>query len=296
MAILGKLIGGFLGFISSGPLGLLAGVVLGSIFDSMLDGVNSDDSQEHERNYYRNYEEEQRSRYEEFQRRYDQYQRQYQQRGQQWQQQQAYEGQRNSFIFSLLVLSSYIIRADGRIMHSEMECVRQMLRQNFGEQGVSQGEEILRRLFDEQKQMNASNPNAFKKTIRQSCQQIARNMDYSQRLQLLNFLVMIAQADGRVVTEEINALREVAQYMRISNTDLESMLNLKSNTLEDAYKVLGISPDATDDEVKKAYRKMALKHHPDRVAPLGDDVKRAAEKKFKEINEAKERIYKARGM
>ena len=64
----------------------------------------------------------------------------------------------------------------------------------------------------------------------------------------------------------------------------------------DAYKVLGISKDATDDEVKAAYRKMALKHHPDRVATLGDDVKKAAEKKFKEINEAKERIYKARGM
>jgi DnaJ like chaperone protein len=102
-----------------------------------------------------------------------------------------------------------------------------------------------------------------------------------------------------VATEEINALKEVTQYLQMSQEDLESMLNLRNaskGSLDDAYKVLGISKDATDDEVKAAYRKMALKHHPDRVATLGDDVKKAAEKKFKEINEAKERIYKARGM
>jgi DnaJ like chaperone protein len=74
------------------------------------------------------------------------------------------------------------------------------------------------------------------------------------------------------------------------------LLNLKSNSLEDAYKVLGISPDATDDEVRKAYRSMALKHHPDKVATLGEDVRKAAEKKFQQINDAKERIFKARGM
>lgn len=78
--------------------------------------------------------------------------------------------------------------------------------------------------------------------------------------------------------------------------DLDSMLNLQKDTLEDAYAVLGVSPDATDDEVRKAYRNLALKHHPDRVAALGEDIRRAAEKKFQEINEAKEKIYKARGM
>ena len=76
------------------------------------------------------------------------------------------------------------------------------------------------------------------------------------------------------------------------------MLNLRSSKddLEAAYKVLGISPSATDDEVKAAYRQMALKHHPDKVATLGEDVRKAAEKKFQEINDAKDKIYKARGL
>ena len=126
--------------------------------------------------------------------------------------------------------------------------------------------------------------------------QIAANMDYSQRLQLLNFLVMIAQADGSVPRGEVDALREVARCMGLADSELDSMLKLSGGTLDDAYAVLGVSPDATDDEVRRAYRTLALKHHPDRVAALGDDIRRAAEKKFQEINEAKERIYKARGM
>ena len=117
-------------------------------------------------------------------------------------------------------------------------------------------------------------------------------------MQLLNFLVSIAQADGVVVSEEIEALHNVALWMGISATDLDSMLNLSNgcSNLDAAYKVLGIDASATDDEVKAAYRKMALKHHPDRVATLGEDVRKAAEKKFQEINEAKEVIYKARGL
>ena len=87
----------------------------------------------------------------------------------------------------------------------------------------------------------------------------------------------------------------------MSATDEDSMLHLNQGgssegTLEDAYKVLGVSPDATDDEVKKAYRKLALEHHPDRVSALGEDVRKAAEKKFQEINAAKEKVYQARGL
>jgi DnaJ like chaperone protein len=74
------------------------------------------------------------------------------------------------------------------------------------------------------------------------------------------------------------------------------MLCLGGESLDEAYKVLEIDSSATDDEVKAAYRKMALKHHPDRVATLGEDVREAAEEKFQKINSAKEKIFSARGM
>jgi DnaJ like chaperone protein len=126
--------------------------------------------------------------------------------------------------------------------------------------------------------------------------QIQQNMGYEERLQLLSFLAKIAQSDGNVCQAEIEALKEVASAMGLSVQEVESMLNLGGNTLEQAYKVLEIEPTATDDEVKKAYRQLALKHHPDRVATLGEDVKKAAEEKFQQINNAKEMIYKARGI
>ena len=264
---LGKWIGGILGFMSAGPLGALAGIVLGGLFDNVLNAVNTPDTQGA------------------FDHPYGQQQAAYQQRTD--------YGQRNSFLFSMLVLASYIIKADGRVMHSEMELVRQMLRQNFGETARQQGDEILGKLFDEQKRVGAG---PFRQTVMQCCQQIAANMDYAQRLQLLNFLVMIAQADGRVDPAEVTAMKECAQWMQMSVDEVDSMLGLGKDDLESAYKVLGVSPDATDDELKRVYRRLALEHHPDKVAALGEDIRKAAEKKFQEINAAKERIWKARGL
>ena len=256
---LGKWIGGIVGFMAAGPLGALAGYAIGSMFEN-----NNEDTQ---------------GRY-----------------GSQSYENTSTYGQRNSFLFSMLVMASYIIKADGKVMHSEMEFVRQFLRVNFGEAAVAEGNQILLNLFEQRKQMDANNPSAFKNTIYECGMQIRQNMGYEERLQLLSFLAKIAQSDGSVCQAEIEALKEVATAMGMSAQEVESMLNLGGNTLEQAYKVLEIEPTATDDEVKAAYRKLALKHHPDRVATLGEDVKKAAEEKFQQINNAKEMIYKARGM
>jgi DnaJ like chaperone protein len=193
----------------------------------------------------------------------------------------------------LLVLMSYIIKADGRIMHSEMELVRQWLRANFGEVAVQQGDQILKRLFQASKDQGEQQ---YRRNIREACQQIAKNVDYSGRLQLLNFLLMIAQADGNVDATEVDALKDVCRWMDLPTSEVDSMMNLGHDDLESAYKVLGVTPDVTDDVLKSVYRKLALEHHPDRVAALGEDVRKAAEKKFQEINAAKDIIWKARGL
>lgn len=264
----GSWIGGFIGYIVGGSLGSLAGIILGGLFDLITGGIGG------------------QQRIGSFSSEQD-----YSPHG--GGQRRAPVNERGSFLFSLLVLTAYIIKADGKVMHSEMEMVRQMLRQNFGDQAVREGEQILLRLFDEQKRQGA---NGFKQTVRQCCSEMAMGMNYGQRLQLLNFLVMVAKADGSVPQSEITALRDVAQWMRLQASEVDSMLNLGGDTLEEAYKVLGVSPSATDDEVKKAYRRLALEHHPDKVAALGEDIRKAAEKKFQEINAAKDKIWKARGL
>ena len=253
---IGKWIGGVIGWMAGGPLGALAGFVIGSLFDSTVITTNIQTQNNDDPTI----------------------------------------GHRNSFLFSMLVMASYIIKADGKLMHSEMEFVRRFLRDYFGEQAMNEGNQILLNLFEQRKRMDAVNPNSFKQTIYDCGQQIAANLNYGERLQLLRFLAMIAMSDGNVCVQEIEALREVATAMNLSANDVDSMLNLGSSNLDAAYKVLEIDPSATDDEVKAAYRALAKKHHPDRVATLGDDIHKAAEEKFRQINEAKEQIFKARNI
>lgn len=192
--------------------------------------------------------------------------------------------QRNSFMISLLVLSAAVMKADGKVMRSELDYVKKFLRDNFGEEGAVNALNVLKELL--QKDFELS----------EVCIQIRQFTNISQRLQLFHFLAGIAKADGVVSNAELEVLKRISQFLGISNADADSVLGMFGTSIEDAYKVLEISPEATDDEVRKAYRKMAMKHHPDKVESLGEDVRKAAEEKFNKIHEAYDQIKKERGI
>lgn len=198
---------------------------------------------------------------------------------------------RNRFLFSLLVLSAHMIQADGKIMHSEMEMMRRFLRKNFGEDAEKEGNEILLKLYEYRKEKGESE---WQAQIRKACQELTLLTPKTDRTQMAAFLAEIAKADGKIDVTEIKVLREIIVNLGLDAQLAEQLLSLGGTTLEDAYRVLGLTPDATDEEVRRAYRQLVVEHHPDRVAHLGEDIKEAATKKLQQITEAKELIDKMR--
>ena len=192
--------------------------------------------------------------------------------------------QRNSFLVSLLVLSSAVIRADGKTLRSELDYVRGFVLQNFGANAVDEAMRILEEL------------NRKEVDIRSVGAQIAGNMNYSQRLQLFHYLAQLAAADGEFSASEKAVLESIAVSIGISAEDMNSVIAMFYKDTRSAYDVLEISPDASDAEVKAAYRRMAMKNHPDKVASLGPDVQKAAADKFRQIQEAYETIKRDRGL
>ena len=195
--------------------------------------------------------------------------------------------QQRDFNVSLLVLSAAVMKADGKIMKSELDYVKRFFLQNFGQQRAENYIKMLREILNQDYNLYDV-----------GCQ-VGRYMDYSSRLQLLHYLFGIADADGIMAEQELNVLKSIASYMGVTGPDYESikaMFVQTVNETENAYKILEVAPNATDEEVKKAYRDMAKKYHPDLVSHLGDEVREAAEKKLQEVNLAYETIKKQRGI
>ena len=192
--------------------------------------------------------------------------------------------EKRDFNVTLLVLSAAVMKADGNVKKSELDYVKRFFLQNFGQERAENYVKMLREILE--KDYN----------LYEVSQQVGRYMDYASRLQLLHYLFGIANADGRISPEELNVVNLISDYMGITTGDFNSVKAMFIKETDSAYKILGIDPSATDEEVKKAYREMAKKNHPDLVSNLGDEVREAAEKKFQEINAAYEAIKKQRGM
>ena len=180
--------------------------------------------------------------------------------------------EKRDFNVTLLVLSAAVMKADGFFL------------QNFGQDRAESYIKMLREILE--KDYN----------LYEVSQQVGRYMDYSSRLQLLHYLFGIANADGAISQEELGVVNTISDYMGITNSDFQSVKAMFIKETDSAYKILGIDASASDEEVKRAYREMAKKNHPDLVSNLGEEVRQAAEKKFQEVNAAYEAIKKQRGL
>jgi len=188
------------------------------------------------------------------------------------------------FSMSLLVLVAAVMKADGTIVKSELDYVKQFFVRQFGQESAKEALQMLKDIIKQDI------------PVRDICLQIGRNMDYSSRLQLLHLLFNISLADTTIHPKEIELLEKISGAMGVASSDFLSIKNMFIPETNSSYKILETDPSSTNDEVKKAYRRMAMKYHPDKVSHLGDEFRKSADEKFKSVNEAYEKIKKERNM
>jgi DnaJ like chaperone protein len=188
------------------------------------------------------------------------------------------------FMVSLLILLASVMKADDKLLHSELNYVKQFIRKQFNKEDANKYillyKEIIKQTY----------------SLSQVCMQIQSSMDHSSRLEIIHLLFGLSSTDGETHSKEIDTIQTIARYLNINTNDFASIKAIFVKSTKSAYLILGIDSLVANDEVKKAYRKMAKKYHPDKVAHLGIELQELAEEKFKSVNKAYKDIKLERGM
>ena len=188
------------------------------------------------------------------------------------------------FEINLLALASLVIKADGKVTQNELDFVRRYFISAYGKNRANEVFKIF-------------NQNVKNKGI--SLSKISRlfnlALNYESRLQVIHFLFGIAKADGNISELEIKKLLEFSNLFKLSYADFLSIKAMFVQESDNAYKILEVDKTATNDEIKKSYRDLAKKHHPDKVQHLGDAYVKAAQDKFQQIQKAYQNIKNERG-
>lgn len=192
--------------------------------------------------------------------------------------------QRYDFPTQLLALSAYMMKSDGRVVKSELNFVKDFLARQFGPNFNSQHLQTLKQFLD-----------APTIPIQEICADIRVRAQVEIRIQLLHYLFGIAQSDAQVSDQEIKTLEQLAQWLHVPPMDFRSVKGMFKHNIQADYEVLGVEEAATDEEVKKAYRKLAVRYHPDKVASMGEEYQKGAKEKFQRVQEAYDNVKKARG-
>lgn len=188
------------------------------------------------------------------------------------------------FELNLLSLCALVIKADGKVSSQEMQMVQNYFVQSYGKERAN----ATFRTFNEVVKTREI-------AARPICERLRMRTRYESRLQIIHFLFNIAQADGNVSTIESDKIREIAGFLAINFKDFESIKAMFFKNPDSAYKILEINANATESEIKTAYRTMAKKYHPDKLIHMDEAYRKGAEDKFRKVQEAYEQIQKERG-
>lgn len=240
-----------------GGIGWVLGGPIGGIIGAVIANMMNDDNSRH-------------------------YQRQYSGTHNQYRQ-QSNQTTPGDFAVAMLVLFAYVTKADKKIISAEIQYVKKYLIQKFGTQNAQEMmylyKDILNKDYD----------------LHQVCQQINNNLDYYSKLEMLHILFSIANADRHIHELELQVISQISNYLGISASEYNSIKAIFIKNENQHYKILGVNENASNDEIKKAFRELAVKYHPDKVVNLGEEFQKVAEEKFKAINNAYQEIRQQRG-
>ena len=188
------------------------------------------------------------------------------------------------FELNLLALASVVIKADGKVTKQELDFVRAYFVSAYGKERAN----ATFKIFNDSLKNIEISPLKISALFNSA-------LNYEIRIQVIHFLFGIAKADGKVSTLEIKKLLEFSNLLRLSYADFLSIKAMFINEVGGAYRILEIEKSATNQQIKRAYKDLAKKHHPYKVQHLGTAYVKAAKDKFQKIQEAYERIKQERG-
>ncbi|MDG2371981.1 MAG: TerB family tellurite resistance protein [Flavobacteriaceae bacterium] len=179
----------------------------------------------------------------------------------------------------LLTLAAIVIKADGKVDSKELEYVRRFFISHYGK---NQSDEIFKIFNSKVKNQTQS--------LDEITDSFVINFRYETRLQLIHFLFGIAEADGNISKLELIKINQIASSLEISSIDFESIHAMFVKEENSAYKILEVDSKSSIEEIKKAYRIMVKKYHPDKLQTKDPYLLKGAEEKFRQVQVAYERL------
>ena len=190
----------------------------------------------------------------------------------------------NDFSSHLLMLIAAVMKAERPVLKAKSDYAKHFLKQNFGEKEATKALIQLKEILKQNIPLN------------DACVQIRCHLDYSSRLQLTHFLHNLANAGRQQTVTEKKILDDITLGLGINTSNKQAVgtMFVKDGAILTAYGTLGLPRSANIIEIKKAFRHLANKYHPDKVEYSDNESKRIAQEKFLQLTSAYDLIKKER--